>query len=380
MTLCDPRIANNQERPLQDLPEGVPALNSYYVYMTAGCNLACQHCWLTPTFQSNEGTGGHLDYDLFELAIEEGLPLGLSQVKLTGGEPLLHPDFEKIVKLIKEKGLGVNIETNGILLTKSLVRFLKEESSLSHISVSLDGAAPETHDPFRGVEGSFARAVQGIRHLVDADYHPQVIMSIHQGNIDEIEAIVHLAEEIGAGSVKFNLIQPSGRAEMMTERGQIIGIEQLIETGKWVESILQKHTSMSLHYSWPMAFYGLNRLNNKNLGNCSIFNILGILSTGHLAMCGIGVNLPELCYGILGEDRVEDIWISNSTLIDLRREVPHNLTGICGKCIFRDRCLGACIAENYYLSKQLDNSYWFCTEASEKNIFPSSRLRIPTAT
>ena len=62
---CDPDLTPEQERPPLDLPEGTPPLNSYYVYLTAGCNLACKHCWLAPAFQRNGGTGGHLDYDLF---------------------------------------------------------------------------------------------------------------------------------------------------------------------------------------------------------------------------------------------------------------------------------------------------------------------------
>jgi MoaA/NifB/PqqE/SkfB family radical SAM enzyme len=160
-----------------ELPAGCPPLNTYYVYLTAGCNLACRHCWLAPKFQPDGGTGGHLDYDLFALAIEEGLPLGLGHVKLTGGEPLLHPDFTRMIDLLKEKEIGLTVETNGTLLTASLARYLKEKSTLGHISVSIDGAEAETHDDFRGVEGSFESACQGVRYLVEVGYRPQIIMS-----------------------------------------------------------------------------------------------------------------------------------------------------------------------------------------------------------
>ena len=374
MSLCDPSIANNQERSPLDLPEGVPRLNSYYVYMTAGCNLACQHCWLSPKFQSNSSTGGHLDYDLFALAVNEGLPLGLSHVKLTGGEPLLHPDLIKMVDLIKEKGLRLTIETNGVLLTKSLAHYLKENSSLAHISVSLDGATPEIHDPFRGVKGCFDEAVQGIRFLVEAGYHPQVIMSIHDGNVDEIEAMVGLAEKLGAGSVKFNLIQPTGRGESMTKGGNVLNIQRLLELGKFIEGDLQKHTTVPLHYSWPMAFHNLQQLMNGR-GNCDIIGILGILPSGHLAMCGIGVQIPELCYGLLGVDRVAEVWSSHPVLLRLRDLIPNKLEGICGNCIFRDRCLGACVAQNYHTAGYLGTPFWFCHQANETGFFPLSRQR-----
>lgn len=370
---CEPNLTPELERTPLDLPERVPALNSYYVYLTMGCNLACKHCWLSPPFQRNGGTGGHLDYDLFALAVDEGLLLGLRHVKLTGGEPLLHPEFEKIVKLIKEKGLGLTIETNGTLLTQSLARFLKDESSLGHISVSLDGAIPETHDPFRGVQGSFEKAVQGIRHLVEVGYRPQVIMSLHPGSVDEMESLVRLAEELGAGSLKFNIIQPSGRGELMVERGQVLDIRRLIELGKWVEDDLQKQTAIRLYYSWPLAFYSLKHLLAIDGYSCGIFSILGILPTGHMAMCGIGSQVPELCYGLFGQDHVADVWAFHPMLINLRERLPIDLEGICAKCILRNRCLGMCVAENYQIHGRLTAPYWFCQNANDVGLFPISR-------
>lgn len=356
-----------------ELSQGIPPLAQYYVYLTGGCNLACQHCWIAPTYQAHGDTGGHLDYDLFALAIEEGLPLGLSNVKLTGGEPLLHPDFIRIVDLLQEKELGLTIETNGTLMTESLAHYLKEKSTLRHISVSLDGATAVTHDPFRGVKGSFERAVQGIRYLVTAGFRPQVIMSIHAGNVDEIEDLAQMAESLGAGSVKFNLVQSIGRGEAMTKRGQVLDIHRLIELGKWVESDLQKRISIPLHYSWPMAFTPLKRLLNNGNGTCGIHNILGILASGKMAMCGIGVETPKLCYGMLGIDKVSDIWHTHPTLVELRQSLPRNLEGICGECIFRVQCLGNCVADNFHQYGQLTAAHWFCQQAIQENLFPIER-------
>jgi SynChlorMet cassette radical SAM/SPASM protein ScmF len=360
-----------------ELPEGVPALNTFYVYMTGGCNLACQHCWIAPAFQLNGGSGGHLDYDLFALAVDEGLPLGLRHVKLTGGEPLLHPDFVKFVDLLKEKELGLTIETNGILMTRSLAHYLKEKSTLNHISFSLDGANHQTHDTFRGVKGSFEKTCQAVRYLVEVGYRPQIIMSIHDGNVDEIESLVRLVEGFGAGSVKFNLIQPLGRGELMSERGRDLDVHHLIELGKWVENDLQKRVSIPLFYSWPVAFYGIRRLLNNAMNTCGIFNILGILPTGHLAMCGIGTKIPELCYGELGTNKLSEAWYAHPILQALRSDLTAKQEGVCGDCILKHQCLGACVAENYHQAKRLTAPNWFCQAAQESGLFPPSRLRPP---
>ena len=358
------------------LPDGCPPLTSYYVYLTGGCNLACRHCWLSPTFEPGGDTGGHLPYEAFALAIEQGLPLGLEHVKLTGGEPLLHPDLLRMVDLLREKEVGLTIETNGTLLTRSLARYLKDKSTLHFISLSLDGATPESHDAFRGVKGSFDKTCQAIGYLVQVGYRPQVIMSLHQDNMGEIEPLVKLAEKLGAGSVKFSPVRPTGRGELMAQREQLLDIRRLIEMGRWVESELQKRTRLRLFFSWPLAFYGLQRLLALDDYSCNVRNILGILPARHLALCGIGVQVPELCYGQLGEDLVADVWMSHPALIGLRQSVPADLEGICGRCIFRQRCLGMCVAENYHAARRLTAPYWFCHEADKAGLFPRSRLLI----
>jgi SynChlorMet cassette radical SAM/SPASM protein ScmF len=355
------------------LPEGIPSLNQYYIYMTAGCNLACQHCWLSPVFQTKWSTGGHLEYELFKLALEEGIPLGLNSVKLTGGEPLLHPDFLRFVSLVKDMNLGLTIETNATLMTSEIAWYLRENSTLGHISVSIDGCTAGSHDSFRGVPGSFDKAVAGIRMLAEVGYQPQVIMSLHAGNVEEIEKLVCLAEEWGAGSVKFNLIQPTGRGEQMTGRGQVLDIARLLEIGNWVEHNLQKRMKIPLFYSWPMIFYSLDRLMKHGNDSCGIHGILGILSNGSLAMCGIGMEIPELTYGKLGQDKVADVWKDNQVLKELRRDLPDKLEGACAECLFKHQCLGSCVAENYHQSRRLTAPFWFCQQALEAGLLPIQR-------
>ncbi len=71
------------------------------MYASGACNLNCSHCWINPEFQE-EGTKTslHLDIELVKKAVEQGKPLGLRSVKLTGGEPLLNPRIKEIIKLI----------------------------------------------------------------------------------------------------------------------------------------------------------------------------------------------------------------------------------------------------------------------------------------
>jgi SynChlorMet cassette radical SAM/SPASM protein ScmF len=357
----------------QKLPDGVPPLTTFYMYITAGCNLACRHCWLTPTFEPEGSTGQCLDYDLFKIAIDEALPLGLTSIKFTGGEPLLHPDFKQMVDYASEKGIKTWMETNGTLLTQRLAKHLKQNSSMFTISVSLDGSTAATHDYLRNVPGSFNQALSGIKYLVKAGYKPQVVLSIYRDNKDEVESFIDLAVEIGCNSVKFNIIQSSGRALQMEKNKDLLTIEELIHLGNWVEKDLQKRSPIPLFYSWPRAFHGIKRLHHSQGEICNIFNILGILSSGDMAMCGIGTQEKDLIYGQLGQDDLFKVWCYHPGLDHLRQVIPDSLEGICSDCIFKRSCLGTCVAQNYHSQKRLTAPYWFCDQAERTGLFPPNR-------
>ena len=96
--------------------------------------------------------------DLFKSIIEQAKPLGLTGVKLTGGEPLLHPQIHRILEVVQSENLSLNVETNGVLCTPELAQKMAACKD-PFVSISLDGANAETHEWVRGVEGSFEAPV-----------------------------------------------------------------------------------------------------------------------------------------------------------------------------------------------------------------------------
>ena len=325
-------------------------------------------------FKKNGNTGQCLDFELYKCAIEEALPLGLSQIKFTGGEPLLHPDFVKMAEYASGKNLKTWMETNGTLITRELAFLLKEKTSIFDISVSLDGATERTNDSFRSVKGSYTAAKNGIDYLVEAGFRPQIVMSLFKGNVNEIELLIDIAIKAGCSSVKFNIIQSSGRAEILKEN-EILSFGELMSLGKWIEGDLQEKYSIPLFFSWPIAFRSIKRLFTNSSASCSLFHVLGLLSTGDMALCGIGVQEKELIFGRVGKDNLKDTWVNNQRLKSLRQKIPNELEGVCSLCIFKKRCLGACVAHNYHASKRLTAPFWFCKEADEKGFFPEERKR-----
>jgi SynChlorMet cassette radical SAM/SPASM protein ScmF len=350
-------------------------LNQIYFYLTEGCNLRCRHCWIAPKYQSEANQYPSLDLDLFKSIIEQARPLGLTGVKLTGGEPLLHPKINEILEYVRTEDLSLTVETNGVLCTSDLAHKMASCKDL-FVSVSLDGANAETHEWVRGVEGCFDEAMNGIRNLVGSGLRPQVIMAIMRHNWDQMEAVVRLAERLGAGSVKFNMVQPTARGEKLHDSGEALSIEELVELGKWVENALSAATDLNIYYDYPLAFRPLGKMfgdNGNGCGVCGILGILGVLANGSYAFCGIGESVLDFVFGQAATDPLEYIWKNTPVLLELRQGLPQRLKGICGACLMKGMCLGSCVAQNYYRGKSLWAPFWFCEAAYKRGLFPETR-------
>jgi SynChlorMet cassette radical SAM/SPASM protein ScmF len=351
-------------------------LNTIYFYLTRGCNLRCRHCWITPKFQTEEKQYPSLDPDLFRSILDQAKPLGLSSVKFTGGEPLIHPHIEELLTEVQSRDLHFGIETNGVACTWDIARRLKACSG-AHVSVSLDGADAETHEWVRGVPGCFGKALDGIKNLVSVGFRPQVIMTVMRRNKDQLESLVRLAESLGAGSVKFNIVQPTARGEQMHKNNETLTIEELVKLGRWVEDELAPRSKVHIFYSHPAAFRPLGRIfgsNGDGCGVCGIRGILGVLGDGTYALCGIGETVPELVFGDAAKDSLDHVWKNTLLLQEIREGLPKSFKGLCGDCLMKARCLGSCIAQNYYSSRHLWSPYWYCQEAYVQGLFPLSRL------
>jgi SynChlorMet cassette radical SAM/SPASM protein ScmF len=352
---------------------GIPPLGQLYFYLTAGCNLACRHCYLAPKFDPG-ARAGVLPVEAFETAIREAKPLGLEAVKLTGGEPLLHPRIADLLDIVRREDLTMRMETNGVLLTPELAR-KAAECKEAFVSVSLDGADAGTHDWIRGISGSFERAGAAVRTLAGAGVKPQVIFTVMRRNEGQVEAVIRLAEDLGAGSLKFNVVQPMGRGEKFGDGASGLSVAEIIQLGRRVDMELSKTTALDLYFDYPAAFRPLSRMaSGDGCGVCGILGILGVIPTGHYAICGVGEMAPELVYGEIGRDRLEEVWRGHPKLLELREGLPERLGGICARCLMKHACLGSCVAQNYYRAGTLLAPYWFCEEAAAAGLFPASRL------
>jgi SynChlorMet cassette radical SAM/SPASM protein ScmF len=174
-----------------------------------------------------------LPIEQFEQVLTDARPLGLETIKLTGGEPLMHPRIIEMLEITARAGLKVNIETNGLLCTPQIARLIAAIKQ-PFVSVSLDADHAQIHDWMRGVPGAFDKACAAVRCLSAAGIDTQIVMTIVRRNMTRVQGMIALAEQLGASSVKFNLVQPTARGLRLQEQGETPSVRELIELGKLV--------------------------------------------------------------------------------------------------------------------------------------------------
>jgi MoaA/NifB/PqqE/SkfB family radical SAM enzyme len=150
------------------------------------CNLTCRHCFISCS--PHNRSFGFLGLEEVRQRLIESVPLGVKEYYFTGGEPFLNPDMVAILELTLLYG-PATVLTNGTVLKDDWLRrlHLAEEASLYSLEfrVSIDGADAATNDPIRG-EGTFERAMNGVRRLVAHGFLP--IITVARTHDDQEEA------------------------------------------------------------------------------------------------------------------------------------------------------------------------------------------------
>ena len=316
-----------------------------------------------------------MDLKLLIDILEQAFDLGMRSLKLTGGEPLLYDSFSGLLSYLKKKNnkLYLYMETNGTLIDKYLARTVKE-AGMRFVSISIDGDNPDTHDSIRGVEGSFDKARRAAKFLIEEAIPVQIITSVYRGNAGQLENIAKMAQDLKAESLKVNIITTIGRGTVMSEHGELLSIEEMIELNRRIERDYRNKFKIRLCSSMPLAFKPSRALLDERPRFCAIKGLLGILATGKVSICGIGEEVPELVLGDAKKDRLKDIWENDPILWKIRNDIPEKLEGVCGMCIFKRHCLGHCVAHSYHDTHSFTSSFWICQKAYDQGLFPKSRL------
>lgn len=328
---------------------GAPTLRLLAWETTRRCNLSCLHC---RAGAEDECYPGELTTAEGEALLKDLRSLGQPVVILTGGEPLLREDIYHLARYGSELGLRMVMAVNGTLLTPEVVRRLRE-CGVQRLSISLDGPDAASHDAFRGQEGAYQGAVEGMRIAREGGLPFQVNTTVTRSNLAHIPAIQQKAVELGAVAHHIFLLVPTGRGRALTE--EIITAREYEEVLHWFAE--QKgRVPLELKATCAPHYYRVIRQRARQRGEKVTFQTHGldavskgclggqafafVSHVGQVQACGY----LELAAGQVKERPFSEIWRTSELFARLRD--PDRLGGKCGRCEYRRVC-GGCRARAY---------------------------------
>lgn len=314
--------------------------------LTLSCNLRCKHC--------GSFAGSRRDD---EMSLEENLgvadqlaALGCRRVTLSGGEPTLNPDWDRIGKRLADHCIKVNLISNGWHWNASHVERAKA-AGFCGAAFSLDGFERE-HDEFRQ-PGSFDRVVAAIDACVAGGLPVAVNTTVNKLNQRILRPLRDFIAERGVFSMQVQLATASGN--MGLHRDLVIDPADLVWLVPELAAICRSNTRKFFAVAADdIGYYGKPETGLRDDGGELPFwigcragcQVVGIESSGNVKGC---LSLPSSMHGEtrfvegnLRDKSLAEIWQSAGAFAYNRRWSESQLTGFCRVCRYRDFCRGGC--------------------------------------
>lgn len=304
--------------------------------ITRKCNLKCPHCYSdSGEVDPNELSTGEAKKLIFEIA-----DLGAKLLIFDGGEPTLRADLPELVKYAADRGLTPVLGSNGSFLTRKLVTGLKN-AGLREVAISLDGSKPETHDNFRGVSGSWEKAIRAAKNCREKSLPFQIAPLVHSQNWKELPDIVEIAKDLGANAIEIFDFVTAGRGKENDEyelnssnRKEII--KNII---KWQRKDDITYRVIGIPQYWVVVEKTVpeDEILEKFTKSCCAAGTryITILPNGDIIPCMV----LQKKLGNVRNNRLKDIWYNSQILKTLRDRTK--LKGKCGRCKYKFKCGGA---------------------------------------
>ncbi|MCW4018680.1 MAG: radical SAM protein [Candidatus Bathyarchaeota archaeon] len=307
--------------------------------LTRKCNLKCSHCYINAT---TDELKSELNTEESKQLIDQIAEVSRPLLILSGGEPLLRKDVYELIRYGTEKGLRMGLGSNGCLIDSKVAEKLKE-AGIKTVSISLDSPIPKQHDEFRGVEGSWQKAVDAIKALRQNDVLVQVNTTLTQQNYDQIDDIMYLSEQIGVENFHLFFLVPTGRGAKIADISPAMYEDMITKTfAKTAKHKLNVRPSCAPQFM--RIAKGLNMDMRQWIRGCIAgLYYCRVYPNGDITPCPY---LP-VKLGNIRETSFKDIWFNSPVFKALRD--PNSLKGKCGACEYKTVC-GGCRARAYGLS------------------------------
>ncbi len=312
--------------------------------VTQACDLACVHCRASAQSERNPA----------ELTTEQGYRLldeirsfGEPLMVFTGGDPLKRPDLYDLIRYSVKMGLRTNVTPSATpLLTAEAIEGF-QAAGITRMAISLDGPDAATHDEFRGIPGTFDRAMFALRHARDIGLDTQLQTTVTRRNMGRLAEVAEIAKEVRTRMWSLFFLIVTGRAEegddlLAPEYEQVF--EFMYELSKTAPFGVK--TTEAMHYRRYVA----QRIKAEH-GATENPNAKGVAwrtagvsdGKGFVFVSHTGEIFPSGFFPVSGgnvlSDSLTDVYRNSDLFLSLRDTSQRG--GKCGICEYRNICGGS---------------------------------------
>ena len=305
--------------------------------VTNKCNLRCAHCYASSGIPYEDELSLE---EICEKILDEAQLIGTKFITLTGGEPFTRKDILEIISEIKKRNIKVCVATNGMLLSKEMIKELKE-LQVDRIQLSLEGPDEESNDKIRGKGVYKTLTTEVVPALRKAGLFTAISITPTSQNYQKMEDMAALCHSLGVNTLSVRRYAFEGRAKEND-------IQSAVEENRWlleeIKRLRQKYAgSLNIITGDPLFVLTNEKLeeyaDKKMLGGCTAgVTSLAVDAHGTMKPCTRG----KIELGNVRKKRLSDVWIQNEVLTKLRnRDLSE---GSCGKCKYKMLCGGCRVA------------------------------------
>lgn len=329
--------------------------------ITKMCNLDCEICLCG---------GGRETED--ELTTEEALKLcgqlramGVKRVVLTGGEPLMREDWDKIAMELTGGGIEVQLVTNGFFIDRKMAERI-ERSGINRVTVSIDGTEA-VHDRIRA-RGSFARCRMAVEALRETSLQVFAATTVTEDNFEDLAGLRAELERMRIQNWVLHLGLPYGN--FVERKVKVLGPDKMMDLIDFCYDTAQRG-SMAVYPGDSIGCYTKKEIlvRRQALGTDSLpvfqgcpagISTLGIGSNGDILT--ISMCVDGFIAGNIRHRPLREIWEDDENPAwrwrrKLRRE---DLQGVCRECEYGELCLGGCPAVRYSMTGEITGENQLC--------------------
>ncbi|MCW2950017.1 MAG: pyrroloquinoline quinone biosynthesis protein PqqE [Thermoleophilia bacterium] len=270
------------------------------------CPLHCPYC-SNPTGIVGTRRSTELSTEHWTRVFREAGDLGVLQLALTGGEPLLRKDLEDLCTAGRDAGMYSTLVTSALpKLTERLPAL--QAAGLDHVQISIQNADRDSSDLIGGAV-SFDQKLEAAARVVELGMPLTINVVLHRSNLDDVGAIIELAASLGARRLELANTQYHGWATV--NRAALVPTRAQVERGERIVNEARTRYGSRMEILWvlPDIFEDLPK---PCMGGWASDAVI-IDPTGRALPCQSAATIPDLEHLDVTEHSLSDIWFESET-------------------------------------------------------------------